>query len=528
MVRARAAALRKGGVHVGVPIPLLLLVVVVPPSSLSTGTGATRGPDAQGRVLDVRHGGNDDGAAGCMVWDASPSPVCPGDVFLPDMRAPCFYSSWRDQGGQGEDKVEVEDEDQDDKDRDREWGRDAHRVGAPRGEDSPERRRALACLPSVLIAGFAKAGTSALAWILASHPQVRKASPKEIHYWDLVVARKEPRHDAASSIDAYAAHFHRDVPHLGADGITFDATPGLVRLGLGARIHAAMPRPTQTLVAVREPTRWLLSCLRFHCKDVDVDVPRAFHAWVGHAIRAKLHAARHATSAAAVLADARAQGRASQGVWCPAADTPLMLDRTFVLHPAASAPGGVDANAGTSDGEAGGGGGRGGGGGGAPAAGSAAPSTRAQRRVRVTCPWVDHLAAWVAAFPLGTSTLVVFGEALASDPRTTMDAVAAFLRLNPHAWDDRVLHAHVNTAAARGPTAIAPDDDDKDQDQGHGDGDGSAADGATARPLVQPMPQTFTRLWPFHSVCARHLAALTDTPVDQFPDEWKYLFGRSA
>ena len=141
-------------------------------------------------------------------------------------------------------------------------------------------------------------------------------------------------------------------------------------------------------------------------------------------------------------------------------------------------------------------------------------STRAQRRVRVTCPWVDRLEDWVSAFPLETSSLVVFGESLASDPRVTMDAVAAFLHLDPYDWDDRILHAHVNTAAARGPSALATED---------GNDDAVATHASTP----QPMQQTFVRLWPFHSVCARRLAALTSMSVDGFPDEWRYLFGRS-
>jgi len=413
----------------------------------------------------------------CMAWDASETPVCPSDIFLPGMRAPCFYS----------DGQEVEEED----------GKEGD------GNDGFRQSRSVACLPSFFIPGFAKAGTSALAWILGSHPQVRKTSPKEIHYWDFI-ARKGSN---VSSLDAYAAKFRRDVAGLGIDGVTFDATPGLVRLGLGARLRAAMPRATQTVVAVREPTRWLLSCLRFHCKDVSpsgVDVPYEFHAWVGHALRAKLHAARHNTTASAVLADARAQGRAAQGFWCPAADTPLLLDRTFVLHSgelstSVASPVDVEGEGGENELDKG------------TTRQKGLSSPRLRRRVRVTCPWVDQLSTWISAFPLGSHTHVVFAEALAADPRSTMDAVVAFLGLEPHAWDDSVLYARVNDAQHRGPRAVAPTDDKSD----------------APRP-PRPMQQTFVRLWPFHSVCARHLAELLHLSPDDFPLEWRYLLGRSA
>ena len=103
------------------------------------------------------------------------------------------------------------------------------------------RRHAPGALPTFLIAGAMKAGTTSLAQLLTRHPDIGMASAKELHYFD---RREMP------ALDWYTARF----AHVADRKARFEATPNYIYLPHAAeRIARDLPASVRFLVVLRDP-----------------------------------------------------------------------------------------------------------------------------------------------------------------------------------------------------------------------------------------------------------------------------------
>jgi hypothetical protein len=98
-------------------------------------------------------------------------------------------------------------------------------------------------LPTFLVIGSQKAGTSTLHEVLSEHPQIHMSPVKEVNYFF-----REDRY--ARGPAWYADHFRRAAPEARAIG---EASPGYVcHPDAPARIHALLPA-ARLILTVREP-----------------------------------------------------------------------------------------------------------------------------------------------------------------------------------------------------------------------------------------------------------------------------------
>ncbi len=106
--------------------------------------------------------------------------------------------------------------------------------------------------PDFLILGAQKSGTTALAGLLAAHPQVRPARVKELHYLNST--------PVPSRLD-YRAHFPLATP--GRRWLTYEATPAyLFHPGAPWRAAAVVPPTTRFIVLLRNPIDRAVSQVR--------------------------------------------------------------------------------------------------------------------------------------------------------------------------------------------------------------------------------------------------------------------------
>lgn len=95
-------------------------------------------------------------------------------------------------------------------------------------------------LPTFLIIGAQKSGTTSLYELLAEHPEVGRASAKEVHYFD---------HNYERSLTWYQAHF----PRCGEAKHTGESSPYYLYHPLcPPRVHAALPG-VKLIVLLRDP-----------------------------------------------------------------------------------------------------------------------------------------------------------------------------------------------------------------------------------------------------------------------------------
>lgn len=123
---------------------------------------------------------------------------------------------------------------------------------AARGKERPDRPHApfaarltscLRCLPDFLIIGAQKCGTSTLHAQLATHPDIRPASRKELHFFDRHYWR---------GLSWYRALFPA-APPFGRNWLTFEATPSyLFHPHAAERLAKAQPR-ARLIVLLRDP-----------------------------------------------------------------------------------------------------------------------------------------------------------------------------------------------------------------------------------------------------------------------------------
>jgi Sulfotransferase domain len=113
----------------------------------------------------------------------------------------------------------------------------------------------LACLPSFIIAGFQKGGTTALGALLDAHPNIVMASIKEAHFFD-------KKKNYSKGLQQYASQFQQ-LPQIAAANssskaiaetfITGEATPFyLADKHACARMRQTLPH-IRLLVMVRDP-----------------------------------------------------------------------------------------------------------------------------------------------------------------------------------------------------------------------------------------------------------------------------------
>jgi hypothetical protein len=104
------------------------------------------------------------------------------------------------------------------------------------------RMRQRRVLPQAVILGAQKSGTSSLHYYLVQHPGVVAPLRKEVHYFDLNLARGEAW---------YRAHFGL----AGEPGLSIDSSPYyLFHPAVPARLHALLPG-ARLIVLLRDPVR---------------------------------------------------------------------------------------------------------------------------------------------------------------------------------------------------------------------------------------------------------------------------------
>jgi hypothetical protein len=115
----------------------------------------------------------------------------------------------------------------------------------------------LRTIPSFILIGAQRAGTSSLYRYLNAHPQVRRSLRKEVNYFSV---------DYDRSWGWYRAHFPLRVPAC----VTFEATPQYFVHPLApARVHERLP-DARLIVTVRDPVDRALSHYR-HMRRIGLD-----------------------------------------------------------------------------------------------------------------------------------------------------------------------------------------------------------------------------------------------------------------
>ncbi len=117
-------------------------------------------------------------------------------------------------------------------------------------------------LPTLVIAGAQKCGTSTLHRLLRSHPQVFMSVPKELHYFDRYWRR---------GLDWYSSQFTPGPEHLHAG----ESTPVyLYRPAARRRMMTSLP-DAKIVVALRDPVKRAYSHY-WHSKRLEVDAAVSF------------------------------------------------------------------------------------------------------------------------------------------------------------------------------------------------------------------------------------------------------------
>ena len=138
--------------------------------------------------------------------------------------------------------------------------------GCVRLQPRPLGRSRLYCLPSLVIVGAMKAGTSALCDLLERQPLLqRNADGSEVHYFSDPFA--SPRRLVASW-PRYAARFPLSRRQVARGVRTFEKTAQYLTSagGLGA-MRAVLGAGVRVVVVLREPGARLYSEFQHHCRS---------------------------------------------------------------------------------------------------------------------------------------------------------------------------------------------------------------------------------------------------------------------
>ena len=124
-------------------------------------------------------------------------------------------------------------------------------------------------LPSLIVIGFQKAGTTYLRYLLSAHPELRTTctrhqyqnEPSEVHYFDRLTQAEVLDHTRSKSgrvqlrQDYIAALRDKCGSNVLQKPITFDVTPGYSRLTVPAikLVNMTLPPHTQFLALLRDP-----------------------------------------------------------------------------------------------------------------------------------------------------------------------------------------------------------------------------------------------------------------------------------
>jgi hypothetical protein len=129
-------------------------------------------------------------------------------------------------------------------------------------------------LPTVVITGVGKAGTTSLFWYLSQHPQVCPSDVKEIRYFTPL----SEGDGVLEPLEAYAAHFDRCGPGLER----LEASPQYFHGGqvIAPAMRAAMPEAA-AIVLFRDPVDRLWSTFRFmRTRMADLPPDMTFEAYI--------------------------------------------------------------------------------------------------------------------------------------------------------------------------------------------------------------------------------------------------------
>ncbi|CAM9316043.1 unnamed protein product [Chrysoparadoxa australica] len=127
-----------------------------------------------------------------------------------------------------------------------------------------DKSKATRCLPSFIIAGTQKSGTTALAVMLEMHPAIAMANVKEVHFWDREDQYKK-------GLPFYASYFP-SIEHEGPQPfVTGEATPFyLASREACERISTHVPG-TKLVILVREPVARAFSEYQMGMRRLEIE-----------------------------------------------------------------------------------------------------------------------------------------------------------------------------------------------------------------------------------------------------------------
>lgn len=115
-------------------------------------------------------------------------------------------------------------------------------------------------LPSLLVIGAAKCGTTSLHHYLDSHPDIAMSAEKELNFF-------VPEINGGRGLDWYESQFDRSAPIRGESSPAYTTHP--LFAGVPERIHALIP-DVQLLYLVRDPIDRIVSHWRLLQRDPDI------------------------------------------------------------------------------------------------------------------------------------------------------------------------------------------------------------------------------------------------------------------
>jgi hypothetical protein len=125
-------------------------------------------------------------------------------------------------------------------------------------------------LPSFLVLGAQRAGTSSMYSYLTSHPAVERATRKEVHYFDFEHERGLDWYRSHFPLRARLAHLER---RLGHPVVTGEASPYyLFDPAVPTRVRASLPE-ARFIVLLRDPVERAISHYRHAVEDGREQLP---------------------------------------------------------------------------------------------------------------------------------------------------------------------------------------------------------------------------------------------------------------
>ncbi|MCY3684165.1 MAG: sulfotransferase [Gemmatimonadetes bacterium] len=104
-------------------------------------------------------------------------------------------------------------------------------------------------LPSLIIIGAMKSGTTSLHNFLSRHPEIHMSTPKELYFFDI-------KNNWTKGVDWYESHFSEDAKINGESSTNYTKFPTIK--GVPKRMHSVIPK-TKLIYIVRDPIERIIS-----------------------------------------------------------------------------------------------------------------------------------------------------------------------------------------------------------------------------------------------------------------------------